>query len=95
MVPYKALDVTQIGVAKPEAPVTVVISESEQSIRNSLVLSVLLGLIPLAGLAHREDLAGQLDRCALLCNYPSSHFTSARWPHHLFVKALLGALSDF
>ena len=91
VVPFKAFDVGQIQVAKPEAPVAVVVGELEQPIRNSLVLGVFLGLIPVAGLAHREDLAGQPNRDTTLCQYPSDHLTTARVdklrPHHFFVKA--------
>jgi hypothetical protein len=58
VVPFKAFNVAQIQVANPEAPVAMVVGELEQSIRNSLVLGVLLSFVPIAGITHRKDLAG-------------------------------------
>jgi hypothetical protein len=55
VVPFKAFKVTQIQVAKPKAPVAAVIRQPQQPIRYLLVLSALLGVVPVTGLSIDKD----------------------------------------
>ena len=52
VVRFKALDVTQVEVTKTKSPVAVVIGQTQQPVGDLLVLSILLGLIPVTGLTH-------------------------------------------
>ncbi len=58
MVPFKVLDVTQVQIAQPKAPVAVVVRQSDQLVDNLLILSITLDLIAIAGLVHTKDSAG-------------------------------------
>jgi hypothetical protein len=93
----KALDIAQVEITESEAPVAVVVRQSQQPVGYLLVLSVLLGFVLITDLAHREDLAGQSHRYTPLNYRPPGHITSARGgnpgPHHFFVKALFRILA--
>jgi len=62
VIPSEAFDVAQVQEAQTEAPVTLVVRQPYQPVRNELVFRVQLGFIAIAGLADIERLAGQLDR---------------------------------
>ena len=55
VVPFKALNITQVEITKPKAPVAVVIRQPQQPIRYLLVLSALLGVVPVTGLSIDKD----------------------------------------
>jgi hypothetical protein len=61
VIPFKALDVTQVEVTETEPPVAVVIRQAQQPVGDLLVLSILLSLVPITGLTHRENHTGQPD----------------------------------
>ena len=52
VVSFKAFDVAQIQVAKHKTPVAVVVCQPQQPVGYLLVFGVLLGFIPITGLAH-------------------------------------------
>jgi len=62
VIPFETFYVTQIQDAQPEAPVALVVRQPYQPLGNDVVFCIQLNLVPVAGLADAECLAGQLDR---------------------------------
>ncbi len=95
VVPFKALDVTQIQVAQAKAPVAMVVGQSDQLIGHFVILSASLARVAIARLADALRQAGHPDTNALICDCLLGHLTSARWPHHFFtsVSDTISALS--
>ena len=62
VVPFEIFDIAQVQEAQPEAPIALVVRQPCQPISNDAVFCIQLGLVPVAGLADAECLAGQLDR---------------------------------
>ena len=57
VVPLVALDVAQVQVAQAKAPVAVVVRQAQQPVSDLLILDIVLGLVPIARLAHAKYLA--------------------------------------
>lgn len=70
VIPGKALDVAQIQIAQPEAPVALVVCQSHQPVGDLFALGIALRLVPLAGFAYREEFARQVDRHAVFHHNP-------------------------
>lgn len=87
MAPAETLHVAQIQLAQAKAPIAVVIRQADQPVGNFFILSVLLGLAALAGLADPKCWAGHCDGDTALLNCVLGHLVSARRPHHFFASA--------
>ena len=54
VVPFKTLDVTQVQIAKTEAPVAMLVGQSNQPSGHFVVLSIELALVEIAGLVDAK-----------------------------------------
>ena len=87
VVPFKALDVTQIQITKTAAPVTMVICQTNQPIGYLDVLSIDLALVAIVGLAEAKRIADNTNTRVSLLVRLLGHIPSARWPHLIFSRA--------
>ena len=59
MIPFKALDVTQIQIAQAKAPVSMVVGQPDQLRGHFIILSVALTLVAIAVLADAKRYTGK------------------------------------
>ncbi len=78
--------IAQIQVTKTKAPVSTVGCQANQPVGNHFILRTLSGLVSVAGFAHPEGIARQLDRYSTFPNGLSGHLATLRWPHHFFAE---------
>jgi hypothetical protein len=64
-----------------------VIRQAHEPLRDLLILGIRLGLIPVAGLADPEHLAGQLNRYGAFIERSFGHLAASLRPHHISANA--------
>ena len=61
MVPFEALHVAKVQIAKTKAPVSVVVGQTDEPIGNQLILGIVLSFVAIARLANSKGFA----RCSI------------------------------
>ena len=87
VVPFKALDVTQIQIAKTDAPASMVIGQPDQPIGHFVIFSIELALVSIARPADAKRFADDSYANASFHDRFLDHLPSARWPDHFFSSA--------
>ena len=84
VIPFEPLDVTQIQTSKTEAPVAMVVDQSEQTSGHFIVLTIELAVVAVARLADAKRFAGNTTTRVSFLVRSLGHPPSTRWPHHFF-----------
>jgi len=85
---FKAPDVAQIQVTQANAPVAVVVGQTQQPVGHFDVLCVEFALLTKARFADGTHLAGHPYARTALAHCSFGHLPSVRWPHHFFFERL-------
>jgi len=84
MVSAKAFDVSQVKKAQAEAPVPLIVGQSDQPVRDLGILAAELCTVAIAGLTDAEHPESQTNTDVLLINGFLHHLTATRRLYHFF-----------